>query len=128
MIEKVIEKNVSQVIIIADKNSESNKMETYITFIDLFNNLSNKKHKLYCDFKKDYYEIDLQNVSDTLIKLDQITEKLNSKSFVLVSKKFNMEINKYYDRVEPYFKFMARAAGKYVDISPYIESLYILIN
>ena len=40
----------------------------------------------------------------------------------------NEEMKKYYERVEPYFKFMARSVGKYVDISPYIESLSILTN
>lgn len=128
MIEKVIERNVSSVIIIADKNSNTDKIETYISFIDLFNNLSNKKHRLYCDFKKDYYEIDLKNISDTLIKLDEITGKINNRAFVLVNKNFNEEMKKYYERVEPYFKFMARSVGKYVDISPYIESLSILTN
>ena len=126
LIEKIVEKKVSPVIIVADASSEADSISTYSIFINLFNNITNGKYKLYCDFKNNYYQIDLKNISDTLIKIHEITEKLQDKSFVLVSGGIKRELWNYYEKVEPYFEFMARSAGKFVDISPYIEPIYKL--
>ena len=128
MIGKLVERKVSPIIIVADANSLADSIDTYSIFINLINNITNGKHKLYCDFKKDYYEIDLKNISDTLIKISQITEKLKDKNFILVSGGIKTELWNNYERVEPYFDLMARSAGKFVDISPYIEPIYKLFR
>ena len=126
MIEKLVERKVSHVIIVADANSVMDSIDTYSIFINIVNGITNYKYKLYCDFKNDYYEINLKNISDTLIKIDQITEKLKDKSLILVSGGIKNELWNYYEKVEPYFNLMARSAGKFVDISPYIEPIYKL--
>ena len=125
--EKMIEKKLSRVIIVADAQSEMSRIEVYEMLLKLFNNLTDNKYRLYCDFVHDYYELDLRNIVGTMDKINEISEKIKDKDIVMVSGGINVEMLNYYPKVEQYLNFMAKSAGKYVNAQPYIEPIYELL-
>ena len=125
--EKMIEKKLSRVIIVADAQSEMSRIEVYEMLLKLFNNLTENRYKLYCDFAHDYYELDLKNIVGTMDKINKISEKLKDKDIVMVSGAINIEMLNYYPKVDQYLNFMAKSAGKYVNAQPYIEPIYELL-
>lgn len=125
--EKMIEKKLSRVIIVADAQSEMSRIEVYEMLLKLFNNLTENRYRLYCDFAHDYYELDLKNIVGTMSKINEISEKIKDKDIVMVSGGINTEMLNYYPKVEQYLNFMAKSAGKYVNVQLYIEPIYELL-
>lgn len=126
ILKRIESRRMTPAIIIADKNSEMDKIDTYITFIKLFNNISNGKHQLSVNWNKDFYEVDINNVPETMRQIEEITERIKQESVVLVSGGIRNEIFNYYEWAEPYFNFLARSAGKFINISSYIEPIFRL--
>ena len=121
--DKIKERRESKIIIVVDKDSQYDSIEAYTLLTKLINSISDFKYKLTCDFNKDYYRIDLTNIPDTMTKIKEINEKLLDKNLILVNGGIRNEIWTYYEKVEPYFELMARSAGKFINVSPYIEMI-----
>ena len=124
---KIKARKSTPVIIIADKNNEKDSKEVYQTFIELFNNITKGEHKFTIDFNKDYYVVDINNINETMTIIDDVTERIKDRNIILVSGGIRREILNYYEWAEPYFNFLARAAGKFVNISSYVDVVYDLL-
>ncbi len=127
ILEKIKARKNTPVIIIADKNNEKDSKEVYQTFIELFNNITKGEHKFSVNFEKDYYVVDINNVNETMNTIDDISERIKDRNIILISGGIRREILNYYQWAEPYFNFLARAAGKFVNISHFVDVVYDLL-
>ena len=127
-IKDVTKKKITRAIILADESLVAEDKETYKSFIELYNGMTNGNHIYKVNWKKDFHVVNMKNVKQIMDTIEEILSKIKPSEVLFLSQTISDDILTYYENAAPYFALLARLSNRMIVVSNLLLEMYELNN